>query len=239
MALQVGAAEKPYLEAQLQKTVDTTEGSLRILVFEGNDNTSFYEAPETSLPAVTELQKKVREQVVDTDPYALLKRQQNLFVRVGYTEFLPRFDLVMSKKIYSMSLLEQALLEIHSQVMKKPLFNSYSEFGANVLVKEQKIAIIFTSNESDAMVPDSKTRRQFLQKFLDAGYTYKFHIHNHPFNFDNPSKDIGGTTIPSGNHEFGDVGTYLDENKNLGLQNAWITNGFSSLHIPASEFSDY
>lgn len=238
-ALQVGAAELPYLEAHLQKTLDVSEGPLHVLVFEGQDDADFYGPALNNLPAVAELQTQAQALVKDTDPYALLKRQQALFVRVGYTEFLPRFDLVIAKKIHPISLLEQALLEFHSQVMKKPLFKSYSEFGANVLVKDNKIAIVFTSNESDAVVPDSKARQEALQKFLQQGYRYKFHIHNHPFNLDNPSGDIGGTTIPSGNQQFGDVGTYLYEAKNLGLENAWITNGFSSLHIPATEFSQY
>jgi hypothetical protein len=191
-----------------------------------------------SLTPVVEFREEVSSRT-ETDPVFLLKKQRAVFEKAGAKEYLPRFDLVLSQSLYPTSFLEEVLLELHAEILGTPLFGSYSEFGANILVGPRgELAIIFMSNSGDAAVPANSQRETLLKKYLADGYRFKIHIHNHPFNFTNP-QDIGGTPIPSGLDQWGDVGAYLFEKKNFSLENAWITNGFSTLRIRAEDFQKY
>jgi hypothetical protein len=209
-----------------------------IRVFSGTEHEA-YDRPAVESPAsVVEFRKEVRART-ETDPVFLLKRQRAVFEKAGAEDYLPRFDLVLSQKLYPISLLEEMLLELHAELLGTPLFGSYSEFGASLLVGPHgKLVIIFISNPSEAMVPASSQREAWLKKYLAKGYRFKVHIHNHPFNFSNPA-DIGGTPIPSGFSTWGDVGVYVFEKKKFSLENAWITNGFHTLRIPARDFEKY
>lgn len=238
LLLSAGLAQAAYLSDHFKTEFSGRDQGIEIRVFSAIEQETYYQPAGVSAAPVGELRKEVSSRT-NTDPYELLKRQKKVFENVGAKEFLPRFDFVLSQKLYVTSFLEEVLLELHSEILGRPLFGSYSEFGANVLVGPQnELVIIFISNSSDAMVPGNSLREEWLKKYLAQGYRFKIHIHNHPFNFSNPD-DIGGTTIPSGFAQWGDVGTFLFEKKNFSLENAWITNGFNTLRIPAQDFEKY
>lgn len=216
----------------------TQAQGVELRVYKGTEHEVYYRPALVSPASLIEFRKEVRSRI-DTNPVVLLKKQKEVFAKVGAKDYLPRFDLVLSQKIFAVSFLEEMLLDLHSELLRKPLFGSYSEFGANVLVGPQgEMVVIFLSNPSEAMVPTGTVREEWLRKYLALGYHFKIHIHNHPFNFSN-LEDTGGTPIPSGFEQWGDVGAYRSEKQSFSLENAWITNGFNTLRIPAADFDKY
>ena len=81
---------------------------------------------------------------------------------------------------------------------------------------------------------------------LAAGYVLLAHLHNHPFLFDRvigdrmwttvqTKDDIAGAIVPSG----ADIQLYRDFHQSSALREAWVTNGFDSMHFDAAEFSRF
>lgn len=238
LLLSAGLAQASYLADNFKTEFSGQDQGVEIRVFSSTEREAYYEPAAKSPAALIEFRQEVRSRA-NTNPYELLKKQKEVFTKFGAKEYLPRYDLVLSQEIYPISFLEEMLLELHIELLGKPLFGSYSEFGANILVGPQgQMVIIFISNPAEAMVPANSAREKLLKKYLAEGYRFKIHIHNHPFNFTNPD-DIGGTTIPSGQEQWGDVGTFRFEKKSFNLENAWITNGFNTLRIPAQDFDKY
>lgn len=237
------SAKASFVSQNMKTLLDTSHKGAHLSVYQTQDSPLFYQAAAvqaaTGSAVMADFQKQVRARV-DVDPYFLLKRQRVIFDQAGIKELLPRFDLVLQQDLVAMSFLEQIFFELHAEKMQKPLFQSFTEFGLNVLKGPRgDLILIFISNSEDATVPNSGIREKILKKYLAKGYKYKIHIHSHPFIFDNGGRDIGGTILPSGIDGFGDVPVYLKEKKNFKLENAWITNGFNTLRIQAADFDKY
>lgn len=64
------------------------------------------------------------------------------------------------------------------------------------------------------------------------GWTVRAHLHNHPFYLDRRDADVAGANAPS----LSDVQFYRWLRATLGLEAAWVTNGFSTAEIPARDF---
>jgi len=232
------SAKASYISENMREIFAGTEQGLQISVYATVDHQNFYKSAAAKLQVVSEFQNEVSA-LTDVDPNFLLKKQREIYKNVGFADILPRFDFVLSQKLFEISFLEQILFELHSEKIKKPLFASYTEFGANILLGAKgELVILFITNPLDASVPDTEMRRKLLSEYLAKGFRYYIHIHNHPFHFSNPY-DFAGTTIPSGDRTSGDVGSYLLEKKRYQLENAWITNGFNTLRIKAADFSKY
>jgi hypothetical protein len=230
------SAKASELSERMRLQLETSDHGVQIAVYESKEDASFYLPAQKSLPAVLEFQIAVRK-LTNVDPYFLARRQQRVFIQHDIKDALPRFDFVLKQRLFEISYLEQMLLDLHSEKIGRPLFKSYSEFGANILVgPEGQLAVIFMSNNADATVPETEARKRILKDYLAKGYKFKIHLHNHPFNFDNPD-DIAGTTIPSGTEDYGDVSCYLKDQKNFELEQAWITNGFSTIRLQADQFN--
>ncbi|MBS1971773.1 MAG: hypothetical protein JSU04_15785 [Bdellovibrionales bacterium] len=233
-----GLAQASSLNDHFKLEYSAQAQGVEIRIFAGTEREVYYQPAIASPTSLIEFRKEVRARI-DTDPVVLLKKQKEVFANAGAKDYLPRFDRVLSQKLFTVSFLEEMLLDLHSEILGKPLFGSYSEFGASVLIgPDREMVVIFLSNPSEAMVPANTVREEWLKKYLARGYHFKIHIHNHPFNFSNP-QDIGGTPIPSGFELWGDAGAYRSEKQRFLLENAWITNGFNTLRIPAVDFDKY
>lgn len=62
------------------------------------------------------------------------------------------------------------------------------------------------------------------------GWTVRAHLHNHPFYLE--KQDVAGANAPS----LSDVQFYRWLRQSLGLEAAWVTNGFTTVEIPARDF---
>ncbi|GLC25744.1 hypothetical protein [Roseisolibacter agri] len=64
------------------------------------------------------------------------------------------------------------------------------------------------------------------------GWTVRAHLHNHPFYLEKRDADVAGANAPS----LSDVQLYRWLRTSLGLESAWVTNGFTTVEIPARDF---
>ena len=106
--------------------------------------------------------------------------------------------------------------------------HSWKEFGADIMTKGGKTAIIGYYNSRGGYVietPGSVGTRLFLRK---QGWKDAAHLHLHPFNFKSKWGDPGGTVVPSA----GDTVHY----RNRGLSTAIITNGIESMRFPTRAY---
>lgn len=234
-------AQASFISDNMKKVAEGSENGVQVSVYETQDQPFYYLPTSVNNPALEDMQAEISSRT-SVDPYYLLRRQRDIFFKVGFLEVLPRFEFVLKQKIYEISFLEKSLFELYAEKLQIKLFKSYSEFGANILHGPRgELVIIFISNSKDATVPDTALRRNVLKAYLEKGFHFKIHIHNHPFAFNGESDggDIAGTPIPSGGSSYGDVGAYRSESEMYRLENAWITNGFSTLRMEASDFSKY
>ncbi|MFS4461066.1 hypothetical protein [Bdellovibrio sp. HCB2-146] len=231
-------AQAATLQDLAETHFEKSEQGISISVYELKHQTHFFASSPTPLSVIADFQKLVQERT-PTDPYFLLRRQLDVFLKYGMPELQAKFQQALSQPLPAISYLEEMLFELHQEKLKRPLFGSYSEFGAHILRdSNDTLVVIFVSNPKDAMVPTIRTTTELLESYLAKGFQYYTFVHNHPFNFDNP-EDHGGTTIPSGNLNYGDVSAFIMYRNKYGLQNAWITNGFNTIRIPAADFEKY
>jgi hypothetical protein len=71
----------------------------------------------------------------------------------------------------------------------------------------------------------------FVEADVADGWELRAHMHSHPLSPDG-QYDIAGTVLPSS----ADIQTYRRLRDELGLQEAWITNGIHSARYGADEF---
>lgn len=143
---------------------------------------------------------------------------------------VPMFDMILKSEIGSIrdvSVLEAFLMTEHLSLNGRK-----GEFAAMILKANDGSQKIYFTSSSEASASFSQKNYKDLAKDLSQGYTFYGHLHNHPFNFENPHGDIAGTTIPSP----WDRRIYKDFKITYNLKNAFVTNGFSTIAIPNSQF---
>ena len=201
------------------------------LVFESNV------LPDTG--EIAHFQDWVRSKV-DPDQMTLLARQRKLYFEHFGSEAVYSFDLLLNKKagdIQPISCLEALLLT--EQAKLHPLEKTQTEFQAFVLLNKSvnppQLKVYFASG-TDLFAPSVLPFLPLIHSDVQNGWRVSFHVHNHPFTFDNPAGDIAGTTIPSGDRNSGDVKVFIDLRAQVGLLEARITNGFNTVHVKSGEF---
>lgn len=166
----------------------------------------------------------------DVDPYALLRRQHRLYERLGLAD-REKLRLVLSRnagRVEPMSCLEALLFSEHQA--RFPV-QGYTEFLAVVLAKGGRLRVyLLSSGETQGAAPHLSHVRAELDADRARGWTLELHLHNHPFNFENESGDIGGSLAPSGEARWGDIGTLLSLMREQGLREGAITNGFDTAY---------
>lgn len=130
--------------------------------------------------------------------------------------------------------LELLLLDLHLTRVGK---NYYTEYGAYIFSKQNKMRIIYKSSD-DASVPHSEQQKKDVEAAYKEGYELQAHLHLHPFNMNNPYGDVGGAAWPSGAGEaYGDMSVYTNAHKDYKLKQALVTNGFDTLILDPAEFT--
>ena len=175
----------------------------------------------------------------NTDQSYLRERQFKIFQK-HFKETEPSIQmmkLIMSGtlgKTVKVRCLELLLLDLHLRRVGK---NYYSEYGAHIFIKNDKIRLLYKSSD-DASVATGDLQKQNIKEAVQEGYKLKAHLHLHPFNLDNPQGDIGGVAWPSGPGEsYGDMNVYVTAHQEYKLQEAWVTNGFDTIILKPNEFT--
>jgi hypothetical protein len=183
----------------------------------------------------------VASKFTDTNPYSLLEKTYNEFIKTGVRELMleaPNMSLVLSKKtgmLHSTNCLESLLL---SQQTERGLsWDNPMEFSAFILKKSERsrssLKIYYSTNDR----PGGKINTQItdlIQADLVDGWLLLNHLHNHTFNTPvSNGINLVGAPSPS----LSDVDLYRQLKIRMGLKSASVTNGFDTLDIESSEFS--
>ncbi|MDX6768985.1 MAG: hypothetical protein SF051_05595 [Elusimicrobiota bacterium] len=222
--------------------VITDEPRLAIRVWEAPDSLVFDLYPQ-ALPELSAFRAWARSETdltgatVDTDAYALLRRQLALYRRLRF-DVADSIEMIVGGRvgrIRPMSCLEQLLFADHQA--RFPV-QGYTEFNAFVLKKDGRLrAYSMSSGTNDGVAPSVDLIRARLDADRAQGWTVELNLHNHPFNFKNPTGDIGATLVPSGSLAGGDVSALTRQFTSLGLAAAAITNGFDTVHFTPAEIA--
>jgi hypothetical protein len=116
-----------------------------------------------------------------------------------------------------------------------------TELGAWILRGRGRVRVYLSSADRIGQKLRSAVTDR-VRADVGAGFALIAHVHNHPFMFDRTVgdrlftteatlHDVGGALAPSSN----DVEAYRSMRRELGLEAAWITNGFDAIHLTAAE----
>lgn len=188
--------------------------------------------------ALTGFQMEIKKRVDDLDPYSVLQREYDDFIRSNDPLYLAegaKIKLVIAKYagvIRPMNCLEAALFSV--QLERQSMIEQPSEFGAFILrngdASHPKLKIYYATWDRPGGKVDSALMDR-VDADLSAGWVLWRHLHNHNFFFQHPISVMGGV-CPSKP----DVGLYLDLQRNSDLRSAAITNGFSTLELNSDDF---
>lgn len=195
-------------------------------------------AATAAFPALERYRAWGRRRAGDVDAFALLRRQADYY-HCANPRDEPRIRLILRRaagSVRPMSCLEGLLFEDHSA--RFPV-EGYNEFLALALRKSGRLRVYSLSS---GLGNGSATGADHIAALIEAdradGWTLAMNLHNHPFAPDDPSyRDVGGTTVPSGNASSGDLHIFSDEIQRWGLDEAAITNGYDTVHMSPSDVS--
>lgn len=173
----------------------------------------------------------------DTDAYALLRRQHALYTRLGL-DATESIRLIMTRnlgRIAPMTCLETLVFADHQG--RFPV-QGYTEFMAVVLKKDGRLRVYsMSSGLGNGSAPNLSNIQALVDADRALGWTVELNLHNHPFNFKNPSGDIGATLVPSGTSDWGDISAFDSMVSSIGLTEAAITNGFDTIRFSRADIA--
>ncbi len=173
---------------------------------------------------------------VDTDAYALLRRQHALYVRLRI-EAAESIRLIMTRnlgRIGPMTCLESLIFSDHQA--RFPV-QGYTEFSRSCLKDGNLRVYSMSGGAGNGSAPNISHIRALVDADRAQGWTVETNLHNHPFNFKNPSGDIGATLVPSGTRDWGDISVFRNMVVNDGLSEAAITNGFDTIRFSRADIA--
>lgn len=170
----------------------------------------------------------------DPEPVRLLERQREIARQHAGDKRAARYDLILDGRVGAVmptSCLEKLLLRMHFSHQNPT--RAPSEFGAAIFRKTEKdrvlLRVLFLSN-AEPSISWSSIEWQIREE-QSKGWQYWVNLHNHPFWFQGHTGDTRGTIVPSGNLHAGDIAVFHRHFNHYSLQEAWITNGFSTIKI--------
>ncbi len=177
------------------------------------------------------------------DQPALLAHQRAVYATIDTSRGdVANMDRLLARPqvVRPASCIEVALWK--RQAQRFPMLSHPTELGAYILRGGGKVKMYL----SGADRVGQKVRgaiTDLVRQDVAHGFALVAHLHNHPFLFDRKVgdrmwttaenlRDYGGAVAPSTN----DTRVYQSLRDELGLRAAWITNGFDTAHIAASDF---
>ena len=198
-------------------------------------------APD-ALPALRDYRVWIGAQLGDTDPRALLRRQVAYWSAQPDTANRREADngraLLdgIAGTLRPIGCLEALLLD--QQAARFPMATRPTELQALVLrreatAREPARLRVYVAASSAPWPPKLDPVMDSIAGDRRDGWRVHAHLHNHPFYLERRATDIAGANAPS----LSDVQVYRHLQTSLGLQQAWITNGFTTAVVSARDFA--
>jgi len=197
----------------------------------------------------------LKPQVSSTQQTQLLQDQLEITQQLGMQSMESRINLLLNQKIGKIqpaNCLEQYLFYKHISTFNPSVFPA--EFSAYILrskkdLKHIRIYFSFGDGHTFESSPDwsDDIKNSLLSSppqnmpVLQAAFTdiantsewsFEALFHSHPFMFMFPQAHTGGTVLPSD----ADIQGWIPLRDQYLMKSAWITNGLSTIKIPASQF---
>ncbi|MGZ8469316.1 MAG: hypothetical protein ACXW61_07515 [Gemmatirosa sp.] len=195
-----------------------------------------------ALPALRDFRAAIGARIESVDAHALLRRQADYWA--GRSEADGRREsengrLVLSGAVGTLrpiACLEALLLD--HQAARVPMAARPTEFQALVLRRAATdtapamVRVYAAASHAPWPPKLGPIVDSLVARDRRDGWTVHAHLHNHPFYLDRAATDIAGANAPS----LSDAQYYRALHASLGLERAWITNGFTTVEIPARDF---
>ena len=194
-----------------------------------------------ALPSLRHFRDTLAAALGATDPRTLLQRQidwlggrpDSTLRREAGNGRLVRDGTVGTLR--PLGCLEALLLD--GQAARFPMAGRPTEFQALLLVRpatgEAPARLrVYLAASGAPWPPKLDPLLAHVARDRAEGWTVRAHLHNHPFYLEKRDADVAGANAPS----LSDVQLYRWLRTSLGLEGAWVTNGFSTVEIPARDF---
>jgi hypothetical protein len=170
---------------------------------------------------------------IETDPVALLRRKAALPQASPGDAFNARLAADHAEAwISPINCLEALLLGAQNE--RVPLLERSTEFTAFILGSRDHSRIrIYSLTKNQDGIGNAGSVLELVAADLETGWSLLANLHNH--NFRPTEVDLNAVTAPS----LSDTQFYLYLRDTHRLQSAWITNGVSTLRIPARDLSKF
>ncbi len=122
---------------------------------------------------------------------------------------------------------------LNYQLMRYPLFSHPTEFHGFIGFNAEldKYRVYFAASDTE-WPPKPRLLLDEIDKDLERGWQLKYHLHNH---YSDASGDYIGILAPS----MADAQYFKFLAEDYAIEKAFITNGFHTVVIEASEFNDF
>lgn len=189
------------------------------------DNPALWSAASPTSGGYIDFLAKVKTSGVETDPVKLLKSASAMKNNAVVIQHADAW-------IHPAGCLEKLLLGLQHERMDT--FASPTEFASAVTQSpdEKQLRIYFYTVNQDGIGRASPFTDPASQD-VEQGWTLKLVLHPHVFHPGDPM--LNGPVAPS----VPDAGFAFNLRESAGLQQSWITNGISTVRIPASAFDEF
>jgi hypothetical protein len=173
------------------------------------------------------------------DQRALLERQRDVFIEFLGPEAGVDHQRLLDGAIGQLgevTCVQSILFDLQNE--RWPLSDGPVEMGALLLQRQVAGAVelrayVKTQAQQQFVGLSMSELMPLVEADVAGGWQLLSHMHSHPLSPDG-QYDIAGTVLPSDP----DIRTYRSLRDELGLQEAWITNGVDSARYRADEFDD-
>jgi hypothetical protein len=209
------------------------EGSSSLLLWEiANTSLLWSRAGQASEP-YNRFLKQLSGTQIETDPVVLLRKKATLPQTSPGDAFNARLAADHADAwISPVNCLEALLMGVQNE--RIPLLDRSTEFTAFVLESKDRSRIrIYSFTRNQDGIGNAGPALGWVAKDIDAGWSLLGNLHNH--NFRPTEADLNAVTAPS----ISDAEFYLFLRNQHRLQNAWITNGVSTIRVPARDLPKF
>ncbi|NRA67403.1 MAG: hypothetical protein HRU19_23165 [Pseudobacteriovorax sp.] len=237
-----GLAGSNACSFEVEPTIVDLNDSEQLYAWEGVSQSTLQGPALGGKSLLMEYQSNINELVGDTGPLDLLRRQRDLYLEFFGEKAGIAYDQIIAGElgqIEATNCLMSLLFEIHLSRLTSVI--DPAEFQAIVLESPlDGTWTILAAFGKEISPPKIENLIPMVESKRAEGYSYRFHIHNHPFVFGGGFGDIGGVLIPSGLLTGGaDLDIYNTQIGLFGMEKALISNGFDSIIFSAEDISSF
>lgn len=183
---------------------------------------------DTPLDSFVDSYQDVVRSHTELDQKGLIRKQQAVYRNAFGSDHssVLQMQAILDNQAVSIvksSCLDQLLLS--GQLQRVDMVNNPTEFAAHVFKRDDHLRVyVAWRTQASFSGPHVDISARRIRNLIDSGWSYEYHLHNHPFAFFNRYGDIAGTITAS----TPDLNTYDFFFRSYPMNYGRITNGIDS-----------